>query len=95
MSEPQASEPRTRSDGIDPRVGEAVEHVQKAALELIAAMRTALDVAEDFVGDPAALQTLFQGAVFAAKMATETVTHATSAATSAASERVERIRVDD
>lgn len=83
---------------FDPRVGETIEHVQKAALELIAAMRTALDVAEDFVGDPAALQTLFQGAVIAAKMATDTVSNAASAATSAAAgaaaERVERIHVD-
>lgn len=78
------------TDGVDPRVGEALEHVQKAALELIAAMRTALDVAEDFVADPAALQTLIHGAVIAAKAATDTVTHATSAA----AEKVERIRVD-
>jgi hypothetical protein len=77
-------------DGIDPRVGEALDHVQKAALELIAAMRTALDVAEDFVGDPSALQTLLQGAVLAAKAATESVTHATATA----SEKVERIRVE-
>lgn len=78
-------------EGVDPRVGEAVDHVQKAALELIAAMRTALDVAEDFVADPAALQTLIAGAAMAAKMATETVVGATSAA----AEKVERIRVDD
>ena len=79
---------------VDPRIGETVEHVQAAALELIAAMRTALDVVEDFVGDPAALQTLFQGAVLAAKAAADTVTHATSAATNAAADRVERVRID-
>ena len=78
-------------DGVDPRVGETMEHVQKAALELIAAMRTALDVAEDFIGDPAALATLLQGAVIAAKAATDTVTNAANAAT----QRVEHIRVDD
>ena len=65
------------TDGIDPRVGEAIDHVQKAALELIAAMRKALDVAEDLVGDPATLTTLLSGAVMAAKAATETVSHAT------------------
>ncbi len=76
---------------IDPRVSETIEHVQKAALELIAAMRVALDVAEDFVGDPAALSTLISGAAMAAKMATETVTNATSTA----AEKVQRIRLDD
>jgi len=75
---------------FDPRVLSALDHVQNAALELIAAMRNALDVAEDLVGDPTALQTLVQGAVIAAKAATETVVTATTAA----SERVERIRVD-
>ena len=83
---------------LDPRLLSAVDHVQKAALELIAAMRNALDVAEDLVGDPSTLQTLVQGAVVAAKAATETVATATSAATAAATtaatERVERIRVD-
>ena len=76
---------------FDPRVGEALDHVQKAALELNAAMRTALDVAEDFVADPSALQTLLAGAAMAAKMATDTV----SGAASAAAEKVERIRLDD
>ena len=75
---------------VDPRIGEAMEHVQRAALEMIAAMRNALDVAEDLVGDPHALQVLVAGAVEAAKAATETVTTATTAAT----ERVQRIRVD-
>lgn len=70
--------------------------MQKAALELIAAMRNALDVAEDMVADPAALQTLIQGAVLAAKSTADVVTG--SAAPTAApgpAERVERIRVDD
>ncbi len=79
---------------FDPRLLSAVDHVQKAALELIAAMRNALDVAEDLVGDPTAIQTLVQGAVMAAKAATETVAGATTATTAAAAERVERIRVD-
>jgi hypothetical protein len=75
---------------IDPRLLSAVDHVQKAALEMIAAMRNALDVAEDLVGDPAALQTIIQGAVIAAKLATDTV----AATTSTVTDRVERIRVD-
>ena len=36
----------------DDRAREAVEHLQKAALEMIAAMRAVLDVAEDLVNDP-------------------------------------------
>ena len=72
---------------VDPRVTSAVEHLQKAGLELIAAMRNALDVAEDLIGDPQALGVIMQGAVEAARAATETV--------QAASEHVQRIRVDD
>jgi hypothetical protein len=79
---------------IDPRVTSALEHVQQAGLELIAAMRNALDVAEDLIGDPHALQVLMQGAVEAAKAATETVSTATNVASQAATERVQRIRVD-
>ena len=37
---------------VDPRVVEAALHVQKAGLELIAALRNALDVAEDLLIDP-------------------------------------------
>jgi hypothetical protein len=35
--------------------GEAFEHLQKAALEMIAATRAFLDLAEDVVADPAGL----------------------------------------
>ena len=37
----------------DERAREAIEHLQRAALELIAAARAVLDVAEDLVKDPA------------------------------------------
>lgn len=40
------------------RAAEAVEHLQAAALELIAAMRAALDVAEDLVEHPDAVLAL-------------------------------------
>lgn len=40
----------------DPRTREGVEHLQTAARELIAAARAFLDVAEDAVADPAAVQ---------------------------------------
>ncbi len=83
---------------IDPRLMSAVEHTQKAALELIAAMRNALDVAEDMVADPAALQVLIHGAVVSAKAAAEAATRAATKATAASptvGDRVERIRVDE
>jgi hypothetical protein len=65
---------------VDPRVAEAMTHVQKAGMELIAAMRNALDVAEDLMGDPQAISALLRGATEAAKAATEPI---------------QRIRVDD
>ena len=71
----------------DPRVTEAVSHVQNAALELIAAMRNALDVAEDLLGDPQAIAVLMRGAAEAAKAATEPLNDV--------ADRVQRIRVDD
>jgi hypothetical protein len=37
------------------RAREAVEHLQSAAIEVIASMRAFLDVAEDLVRDPAQL----------------------------------------
>lgn len=82
---------------VDPRVVESVEHVQKAALELIAAMRTALDVVEDFAKDPAALGQLLEGAATIGKMA---VANFPSPSTPAAdayepAEHFERITVDE
>ncbi len=49
------------SDAVDPRITAAIEHLQRAALELIAAARNALDVAEDLTRDPAPLQSLLEG----------------------------------
>jgi hypothetical protein len=76
---------------VDPRVVEAMGHVQKAGLELISAMRNALDVAEDLLGDPHAAIVLLQGAAAAATAAATTATAAAKAAT----EPLQRIRVDD
>lgn len=50
----------------DDRAREAIEHLQAAALQLIAAARAVLDVAEEAVQDPAALTSLLQGVVAAA-----------------------------
>ena len=69
---------------VDPRVAEAMTHVQKAGMELISAMRNALDVAEDLLGDPAAITVLMKGAADAAKAATEPM-----------QQHVQRIRLDD
>ncbi len=44
------------------RAHEAVEHLQKAALELIEAARAMLDVAEDLVKDPADMVALASAA---------------------------------
>ncbi|HUR78484.1 MAG TPA: hypothetical protein VMZ22_11090 [Acidimicrobiales bacterium] len=93
MSEP-ADEP-TAPSGADPRLSAAAAHVQNAGLELIAAVRNALDIAEDLIADPHALQVLLTGAVEAAKIATQTVTTATAAASQIAADKVQRIRVDD
>jgi hypothetical protein len=46
----------------DERAVEALEHLQKAALELIEAGRALLDVAEDLVRDPAAAATIVHAA---------------------------------
>ena len=75
---------------LDPRVVNAVEHLQRAALELIAAMRNALDVAEDMVGDPTSLQTLVQGAL----MVTQNLVTTSPPDAAEPVERVERIHVD-
>lgn len=56
---------------VDPRLVSAVDHVQRAALEMIAAMRNALEVAEDLVEDPSALQALMRGVVLAARSGIE------------------------
>lgn len=82
---------------IDPRVVESVEHVQKAALELIAAMRTALDVVEDFAKDPTALGHLLEGAAAMGKAVVANIPSPSTAAADAhqPAEHFERIPVDD
>lgn len=46
----------------DERAAEGLEHLQAAALELLAAARAFLDVAEDLVRDPGAAATVVQSA---------------------------------
>jgi hypothetical protein len=42
----------------DDRAGEALEHVQRAVLEMIKAARSTLDMVEDLVSDPQSLSTV-------------------------------------
>jgi hypothetical protein len=44
----------TEPDAADPRVQSGLEHLQRAAHEMIAATRALLDVAEELVDDPRA-----------------------------------------
>jgi hypothetical protein len=71
-----------------------MNHVQSAALELIAAMRNALDVAEDLVGNPEALQAMVQTAAAVARDAMDGVSTVASNV-KPPSEPVQRINVED
>lgn len=52
----------------DDRAAEGLEHLQRAAIEVISAARAFLDVAEDLVRDPAAASTVVQTAAAMGKM---------------------------
>jgi hypothetical protein len=56
------------------RAREAFDHLQQAALEMIAAARAALDVAEDLVRDPTPLAAFAAGMAQAASQAGADVT---------------------
>lgn len=71
------------------RAKEAVEHLQSAALEMIAALRAVLDVAEEFVKDPTPAAAFVAGVAQAAAQAGAHV----SAADAEAPARVQHIRV--
>ena len=74
---------------IDPRLAAAMEHLQRAALEMIAAARNALDVAEDLARDPAPLQALVEGV-----LSSLTPPSSPAEADEPQTARVQRIRVD-
>lgn len=85
------------SEPIDPRVTDAIEHLQRAALELIAAARNALDVAESLTRDPAPLQALVEGALLVFQRGgADHVGESAEAGDNAepAARRVQRLRVD-
>ena len=54
----------------DERAVEGLEHLQRAALELIEAARAFLDVAEDLVRDPAAAATIVSTAAALGRLVT-------------------------
>ena len=70
----------------DERARQGVEHLQAAAIEVIAALRAFLDVAEDVVRDPSSAATLASSLVDAAKPSDPEAAAATEP-------RVTRIRV--
>ena len=83
---------RTISAGGEERAKQGVEHLQAAAIEMIAAFRAFLDVAEEVVRDPSAVTAFAATLVESAKAAATTVPSDPSADT-AAEPRVTRIRV--
>jgi hypothetical protein len=77
----------------DERAGEAVDHLQAAALELIEAARAFLDVLEELVTDRDQLADVAAVVSTAAGAAARVVRHGTEAARSEESTGVERIAV--
>lgn len=76
----------------DDRARQGVEHLQAAAIEMIAAFRAFLDVAEEVVRDPSAVTAFATSLVETAKAAAPAATPA-AADHQAADPRVTRIRV--
>ena len=74
----------------DERARQGVEHLQAAAIEVIAALKAFLDVAEDVVRDPASAAALAASIV---EQARPTPTEPTSDPDAGDEPRVTRIRV--
>jgi hypothetical protein len=78
----------------DERAKQGVEHLQAAAIEMIAAFRAFLDVAEEVVRDPGAVAAFASSMVETARAAAPSATPApTTGAEGSAEPRVTRIRV--
>ena len=75
------------------RARQGVEHLQAAAIEVIAAMRAFLDVAEEVVRDPAGVAALASSLLDAARPPTTPTDPSDPEAAPAAEPRVTRIRV--
>lgn len=79
---------------VDPRVAAAVEHLQRAALELIAAARNALDVAEGLARDPVPLQAMVESVLGTFAPGREDAPPESPNDVAPRAPRVQRIRVD-
>ena len=77
----------------DERAAEGVEHLQRAALEMIAAAKAFLDVAEDLVRDPAAASTVVQTAAALGRMVLQGAAPAEESQVTADEPKVRRIHV--
>jgi len=77
----------------DERAAEGLEHLQRAALEMIAAARAFLDVAEDLVREPAAASSVVQTAAAMGKMLLHGATQATESQVTDHEPKVRRIHV--
>ena len=75
------------------RARQGVEHLQAAAIEMIAAFRAFLDVAEEVVRDPSAVTAFATSLVETAKAAAPATTPSEAGADGPAEPRVTRIRV--
>ena len=77
----------------DERAAEGVEHLQRAALEMIAAAKAFLDVAEDLVRDPAAASTVVQTAAALGRMVLQGAVPTEESQVTADEPKVRRIHV--
>ena len=77
----------------DERARQGMEHLQAAAIEVIAAMRAFLDVAEEVVRDPAGAAALATSLVESARPPGSPAPPSDPEAAAAAEPRVTRIRV--
>lgn len=77
----------------DERAAEGVEHLQRAALEMIAAAKAFLEVAEDLVRDPAAASTVVQTAAALGRMVLHGAAATTESQVTADEPKVRRIHV--
>ena len=75
------------------RARQGVEHLQAAAIEMIAAFRAFLDVAEEVVRDPSAVTALATSLVDTARAAAPTPTSPEHGDAPPSESRVTRIRV--
>jgi hypothetical protein len=76
------------------RAKEALDHLQRAALEMIAAARAVLDVAEELVQDPTPLAAFAAGMSQAVvQAAAQAGAHGPAGASEPAGPRVQHIRV--